>query len=1660
MPRRELILINLLDSYQDSTGQNVNANISALDLLDQMRNDVLRGQSIGPIEGFEVDAVFINHGDMVLPFEFPKSHAQLLLREGRVLAGKYAVITVHEVKDPYILRIVAYDTEVGREFMLFLNTRDVLLLLDAHDSELSRNAGDGQPLNTMAQDFQLAFSVAQSQLLDVVIKSLSFSVWQDLQILVASEMRIPDRMPKYSALTQGDAPISAMRPGSSTPYQSYSRPTSVMGQFRQQTGAPAMTQAMEPTEMSALQPLTLPSPGIQRGLRPQQRSSKLLYEDIVCFEGRLCVFSVIHTTTPALSEDVLKVMLYYPKTSASVEAHLTEPMQSDRLRIVAEAGQLDAEGPLNVVVVVEEIVYPPSFLVRLTSVSIEDAFLTSPAEESKPHSHIIRISKDGSSTLHLPDISFAVSPSTIRAKLLRCIGQSTPMQAPREVQLQLPNVESVTGQTMGNREVTGHVNKRDGLKVQINSNDRKLPGHDSHGSKAVAMEFSASMLPHTMRAQLREKFGKGRLLVRLGRTLPICHPGASSSDGAERCRVVVSVFERPKPYYHFVICAYEPQTSREWEVLADSIDLFRIFADKNDKTGGHDSRPLDLANPATQARLANILVNCVELAEREHELSLVIAPKAVRDHLQAEKKKAIRDAEPEQTGDEPADGDAGVQTRDLDLGSVTPKDAIEVRPAISRITARSVGGFTDARDSDQLVDQRVGDRLFAAQRRLATMGDGAGEPYKIQIYDLPMVATLHSYMVIATPIHTSPGTAAGLPLTDNTSSVMAAKSKKSYSLKVDQQVLADIVGESASEPLLEPSRQEELLHLIFESLQLDEDMKGTTRLWLKKKSQMKMVHSHVDKKGVADDIINTGAATVSMQSDGAPHNLGHNLREVGGTFPLNRISDTGPPPRGPSLRGDDASMDVGNLFSRGWKKVYRMAQRFGSANVIITVSKRDLVYRLSVYEPESSALYECSLATANATTPYKVLLDHCDLAGKVDLVLCMHEVSFPHQVSVSVIHLQTSQEFNLKIGDDYVYAMIENSRREAFMVFFDQLLRWGCVGLENTPDVEDIVLPKAFDETYTGNQIFEKTIVEDVLKKHRADQPDEDGSAVSVTHATTSKKKVRVPVIRTQLDFMGRRNRPLTGITMQLLYQAEHDFGDTNTLLFRIHKKAATNDVAFTLRMKGGALNLPALPGGANGRAHTTPALGGAESAEHRPAEYTLWLQDKCSRAPCGAYGEICDVPGFDRPVLLIITDDDSPRAIRVAVCLATLPFTVIFQAVLLEVSEPSALVQQSAHISASRRALQTIFVRYFGGKAPTSAVLSQMASLAVTNGERTIGDEKSERRRQLDDLTHQEGVKKKVGVESGDGPGLPESAAKGNEVVETSVVHMCTRNKMGRMMVFTLYKDKIGQNLYLRLVMLDPVTRRESHLTILSYTTQRFLDHLRINRDLIEVNREELGKLVVDNCYLVKPSENTRDQEVLDHIEVPEDEDVDYELRLKDVVDTTSSTDLTTKKKLLLSARTPKAVESDSAASTGKESLSLSKSSAAPAKTPLDAAEHGEPKSLLEMSEEHLVHRDQKFVNGRRVLIAFYSETTKEDMINFSHNIRIQVADAQSLDILVVQDVHEDTIEPMLARIQKRHLISATREKELVQEMSQLMTLQYVGQTITGISFQPQTQD
>merc|ERR1719382_1354859 len=107
------------------------------------------------------------------------------------------------------------------------------------------------------------------------------------------------------------------------------------------------------------------------------------------------------------------------------------------------------------------------------------------------------------------------------------------------------------------------------------------------------------------------------------------------------------------------------------------------------------------------------------------------------------------------------------------------------------------------------------------------------------------------------------------------------------------------------------------------------------------------------------------------------------------------------------------------------------------------------------------------------------------------------------------------------------------------------------------------------------------------------------------------------------------------------------------------------------------------------------------------------------------------------------------------------------------------------------------------------------------------------------------------------------------------------------------------------------------------------------------------------------------------------------------------------------------------------------------------------QPKTLLEMKEDNLLYKAEKEVSGRRVLITFYNETKKEDILNYSHNIRIVVACVQTLNVLVAQDFHEDSLELICARRGKRHLMSAAREQDLIRELWDCLALRHHGPKI-----------
>lgn len=305
-------------------------------------------------------------------------------------------------------------------------------------------------------------------------------------------------------------------------------------------------------------------------------------------------------------------------------------------------------------------------------------------------------------------------------------------------------------------------------------------------------------------------------------------------------------------------------------------------------------------------------------------------------------------------------------------------------------------------------------------------------------------------------------------------------------------------------------------------------------------------------------------------------------------------------------------------------------------------------------------------------------------------------------------------------------------------------------------------------------------------------------------------------------------------------------------------------------------------------------------------------------------------------------------------------------------------------------------------------------------------------------------------------------------------------------MMVFTIYRDVIAQNMYIRVVMHDSVTKKDSHLTLLHYTTQRLLSILRINRDMLEERHEiesdeakqdrqqlraEMGKLIVNHIYLQRLVDKDGNSEVVDHLEVPDDEEVEYEMCMRDIMDPSNSSELTVKRRLLndvqegmdLTSPTPDVSNGLSGLGVGgspvhRRSL-LDGAFTGSAKSLAEGAaatqsEDNQPKTLLGLNESSLLHKAEKMVAGRRVLITFYNETMQEDILSYSHNIRIVVACVQTLNVLAYQDFHEDTLEMVCNRRGKRHLMSATREHDLVLELWDCLALQHSGQKITGITF------
>mmetsp|Transcript_65380 Transcript_65380/g.202512 ORF Transcript_65380/g.202512 Transcript_65380/m.202512 type:complete len:359 (-) Transcript_65380:263-1339(-) len=354
---------------------------------------------------------------------------------------------------------------------------------------------------------------------------------------------------------------------------------------------------------------------------------------------------------------------------------------------------------------------------------------------------------------------------------------------------------------------------------------------------------------------------------------------------------------------------------------------------------------------------------------------------------------------------------------------------------------------------------------------------------------------------------------------------------------------------------------------------------------------------------------------------------------------------------------------------------------------------------------------------------------------------------------------------------------------------------------------------------------------------------------------------------------------------------------------------------------------------------------------------------------------------------------------------------------------------------------MQQTFQKYFGRKSSqTAAVITHLSDTLSSERDKDL-------RQRVDEMEASDRPPDHIGFEYGDGLGGPLADGRkvsADEPVSVSVVYMCTRRKLGRMMVFTIYRDLIASKMYLRVVMHDQVAKRDSHITLLHFATLRLLSSLRINRDMLEdcnemehesvkyerqQKRAELGKLIVDHLFLQRLIDKEGNTEEIDDMEMPDDTEVEYELRMRDITDGSLPSE---------AAKLTQHALTDAGGSVSAE----------------EVAAMGMPRTLMDMREDNLLYKGEKEVSGRRVLIAFFNETTKEDILNFSHNIRIVVACVQTLQVLIARDFHEDTLERICTRMGKRHLMSATREQDLVRELWYCLSLEYRSGQVTGIVF------
>eukprot|EP00397_Hematodinium_sp_SG-2012_P013941 GEMP01014166.1.p1 GENE.GEMP01014166.1~~GEMP01014166.1.p1 ORF type:complete len:785 (+),score=182.22 GEMP01014166.1:3-2357(+) len=241
----------------------------------------------------------------------------------------------------------------------------------------------------------------------------------------------------------------------------------------------------------------------------------------------------------------------------------------------------------------------------------------------------------------------------------------------------------------------------------------------------------------------------------------------------------------------------------------------------------------------------------------------------------------------------------------------------------------------------------------------------------------------------------------------------------------------------------------------------------------------------------------------------------------------------------------------------------------------------------------------------------------------------------------------------------------------------------------------------------------------------------------------------------------------------------------------------------------------------------------------------------------------------------------------------------------------------------------------------------------------------------------------------------------------QPKVRFMMTKKLFGHRMIFTLYQEwkSSAEGFYFRIVMHDTITKEEHYALLCSQASELVAAHLLpTNTNSADcggyspANNAEgggrvdstVGKALIDCLYLSEFGSKKESQCLSEP----------YELRLCDdymglLQQTAATTTAGHENDNAIVAKMSKTRLGDNIIATGVTTLP----------------------------------------NGRRMLVAVGNETNPQDMLRYSHNLRVVVSDEESGKVLLHNDFHEADLERILP-VGRHDLLLPTQEDALAQEL------------------------